>query len=166
MAGDQPLEGHLSAEGKRAKIAPARRKKHHGTAYRWVAAYLPILLPATRLHVGLILTVVVGILLSVLLRRTTWGFRIRVVGRSPLVAQASGIKVNAVLVSALVASGMLAGLAGFCEAAGVQHRMIEQSKLVEGAELIPFPELSRFLHMEESRAVMRRMTDFFLPEPE
>ncbi len=89
------------------------------------AAYLPILLPATRLHVGLILTVVVGILLSVLLRRTTWGFRIRVVGRSPLVAQASGIKVNAVLVSALVASGMLAGLAGFCEAAGVQHRMIE-----------------------------------------
>jgi 3-oxoadipate enol-lactonase len=37
---------------------------------------------------------------------------------------------------------------------------------VAGAELVHFPELSRFLHMEESRAVMRRMTDFFLPEPE
>ena len=37
---------------------------------------------------------------------------------------------------------------------------------IEGAQLIPFPDLSRFLHMEESRAVMRRLTDFFLPEPE
>jgi pimeloyl-ACP methyl ester carboxylesterase len=37
---------------------------------------------------------------------------------------------------------------------------------IAGAELITFPELSRFLHIEESRVVMRRMTDFFLPEPE
>jgi hypothetical protein len=44
VAGDQPLESHLSSEGKRAKIAPARRKKHHGTAYRWFSAYLPLLL--------------------------------------------------------------------------------------------------------------------------
>ena len=35
---------------------------------------------------------------------------------------------------------------------------------IAGSELIGFPELSRFLHIEESRAVMRRMTDFFLPE--
>jgi ABC-type uncharacterized transport system permease subunit len=88
-------------------------------------AYLPILLPATRLHIGVILAVAVAVILSVLLRRTSWGFHIRVVGRSPLVAQASGIAVNRVMVSALVVSGMLAGLAGFCEAAGVQHRMIE-----------------------------------------
>ena len=37
---------------------------------------------------------------------------------------------------------------------------------IAGCEMITFPELSRFLHIEESRAVMRRMTDFFLPEPE
>ncbi len=37
---------------------------------------------------------------------------------------------------------------------------------IAGSELITFPELSRFLHIEESRVVMRRMTDFFLPEPE
>jgi pimeloyl-ACP methyl ester carboxylesterase len=37
---------------------------------------------------------------------------------------------------------------------------------IAGAELVAFPELSRFLHVEESRAVMRRLTDFFLPEPE
>ena len=37
---------------------------------------------------------------------------------------------------------------------------------IPGAELLVFPDTSRFLHVEESRAVMRRLTDFFLPEPE
>ena len=35
---------------------------------------------------------------------------------------------------------------------------------IRGAELVTFPQLSRFLHIEESRPVMRRLTDFFLPE--
>ena len=89
------------------------------------AAYLPILVGGTRLHVGLILTAVLAVLFFFLLQRTSWGFHIRVLGRSPVVAHASGIPVNRVTVSVLVASGALAGLAGFCEAAGVQHRMIE-----------------------------------------
>jgi hypothetical protein len=37
---------------------------------------------------------------------------------------------------------------------------------IPGAELLVFPDTSRFLHVEESRAVMRKLTDFFLPEPE
>jgi pimeloyl-ACP methyl ester carboxylesterase len=37
---------------------------------------------------------------------------------------------------------------------------------IPGAELAVFPDTSRFLHIEESRAVMRKLTDFFLPEPE
>lgn len=36
---------------------------------------------------------------------------------------------------------------------------------IPGAELVTFPGLSRFLHAEDSRAVMRRLTDFFMPEP-
>ena len=36
---------------------------------------------------------------------------------------------------------------------------------IAGAELVTFPGLGRFLHMEEPRSVMTRMTDFFLPEP-
>jgi general nucleoside transport system permease protein len=89
------------------------------------AAYLPVLLPGTRLHIGLVLAVGASLLFAFLLRNTSWGFRIRVVGRSALVARASGMKVTRVVVSVLVISGMLAGLAGFAEAAGVQHRMIE-----------------------------------------
>jgi len=37
---------------------------------------------------------------------------------------------------------------------------------IAGAELVTFPGLGRFLHIEESRTVMRRMTDFYMPEPE
>ena len=36
---------------------------------------------------------------------------------------------------------------------------------IPGAELVTFPGLGRFLHVEEPRPVMRRLTDFFLPEP-
>lgn len=37
---------------------------------------------------------------------------------------------------------------------------------IPGAELAVVPDTSRFLHVEESRVVMRKLTDFFLPEPE
>ncbi len=37
---------------------------------------------------------------------------------------------------------------------------------VPGAALEIIPDTSRFLHVEEARLVMRRLTDFFLPEPE
>ncbi len=106
-----PLKDPASPLGQTARLARA--------------AYLPILVGGTRLHVGLILTAVLAVLFFFLLRRTSWGFHIRVLGRSPVVAHASGIHVNRVTVSVLVVSGALAGLAGFCEAAGVQHRMIE-----------------------------------------
>lgn len=89
------------------------------------SAALPVLLPGTRLHVGLLLTIAAAIVIFVLLWRTSWGFHIRVVGKNPTAAQAAGMQVKKVVVSSLVLSGMLAGLAGFCEVAGVQHRMIE-----------------------------------------
>lgn len=37
---------------------------------------------------------------------------------------------------------------------------------IPGAGIAEIPDTSRFLHVEESRAVMRRLTDFFIPEPE
>jgi len=88
-------------------------------------AYLPVILQGTRLHAGLVLAVLAAAVGYLLMTRSAWGFRIKVVGKNTLAAQASGMHVNRVMVSALVVSGMLAGLAGFCEAAGVQHRMIE-----------------------------------------
>lgn len=106
-----PLQDPKSPLGQTARIAEN--------------AELPKLLQGTRLHIGLIITVLVALIVFVLLMRTSWGYQVRVVGKNPIAAKAAGIKVNRVMVSALVLSGMLAGLAGFCEVAGVQHRMIE-----------------------------------------
>jgi hypothetical protein len=36
-------EPQRRTEGKRLRVAPARKKRQHGTAYRWFAAYLPLL---------------------------------------------------------------------------------------------------------------------------
>ncbi len=88
-------------------------------------AQLPVILAGTRLHAGLILTIVTAIVAYILLWRTTWGFHIRVVGKNQLAAKAAGMNVKSLLVSSLVLSGALAGLAGFCEASGIQQRMIE-----------------------------------------
>lgn len=88
-------------------------------------ARLSILLPTTRLHSGLLITIFVVIVAYVLLWHTTWGFQIRACGKNPLAALAAGIKVNWVSLSAFALSGALAGIAGFCETAGVQHRMLE-----------------------------------------
>lgn len=95
------------------------------TAMLPAQAWLVHILPRTRLHAGLIIAVIVSIIAAVVLWRTTWGFHIRVVGKNSIAAQAAGIKVNWILLSALMASGALAGLAGYGEAAGPQHRMIE-----------------------------------------
>lgn len=49
------------------------------------------------------------------------------------------------------------------------ERLMCASSLKQGlssSELVVFPGLSRYLHIEESRTVMRRLTDFYLPEPE
>jgi simple sugar transport system permease protein len=88
-------------------------------------AYLGILLPGTRLHAGLLVALAAALIAAGLLWRTTWGFRLRLVGKNPEAARNAGTSVAWVLVSALMVSGALAGLAGFSEVAGVQHRMIE-----------------------------------------
>jgi hypothetical protein len=40
---EAPVESRPHTEGKRAKVAAARRRRQHGTAYRWIVAYLPIM---------------------------------------------------------------------------------------------------------------------------
>jgi hypothetical protein len=40
---DALVESRPHTEGKRARGAPARHRKQHGTAYRWFSAYLPVM---------------------------------------------------------------------------------------------------------------------------
>ncbi|MDB5562785.1 MAG: Nucleoside transporter, permease protein 1 [Hyphomicrobiales bacterium] len=88
-------------------------------------ARLPVILPMTRLHAGIIVVVVLAIAAQVFLWRTVWGFRLRAVGHNSRAAANAGIGVGGVVLSGFLGCGALAGLAGFMEVAGVQRRMIE-----------------------------------------
>lgn len=88
-------------------------------------AWLPALLAKTRLHAGLVLVIAAVLVSHMFLWRTVWGFRLRVVGFNPWAALNAGIESPRVVMIAFLLSGGLAGLAGFAEVAGVQHRMIE-----------------------------------------
>jgi len=88
--------------------------------------WLSRMIPGTRLHTGLILSVLVAVLIYVLLWRTTIGYRMRAVGAGPDAARYGGIRVEFYLVLAMALAGALAGLAGAIEVLGVHHRALEE----------------------------------------
>ena len=100
-------------------------------AYFPVSAYIPedmwlaTLRPGTRLHGGLIVALVCAAAVYVLIWRSYLGYQIRAVGLNPRACQCAGIPVGRSMVLSSLISGGLAGLAGVCEIAGLQHRLLE-----------------------------------------
>ncbi|WP_370674701.1 ABC transporter permease [Pleomorphomonas sp. PLEO] len=89
------------------------------------AARLPVLLPGTRLHAGVLIVIVAALLCHVFLWKRVGGFHLRIVGLNPQAAKNAGISVGRYLMLGFIVGGVLAGLAGFAEVAGIQRRMIE-----------------------------------------
>jgi ABC-type uncharacterized transport system permease subunit len=81
-------------------------------------ATLPILIPQTRIHLGVLLAIVAALLIWGLLAQTFFGFQVRVVGSSPSAANYAGIERDRIIWLSLLISGGLAGLAGACEVLG------------------------------------------------
>jgi general nucleoside transport system permease protein len=86
------------------------------------AARLPHLLVRgmrSELHLGFFIALTAAIVVSVLLRYTTFGFRLRATGENPIAARFSGIRIGRVMVTTLCLSGALAGMAGAVQISGV-----------------------------------------------
>lgn len=77
----------------------------------------------TRVHLGLAVALVAAVVLAVVLARTRWGFHWRVFGDSPAAARYAGISGRTVIMTVLLVSGALAGLAGAGEVAGRAGRL-------------------------------------------
>jgi len=91
-----------------------------------VDARMPLLLPETRLHLGIIIAVLLAAGLWGVLRFTEIGFRIRAVGANVIAARVAGsIDVRATVLIAFFASGALAGIAGALEVTGVTYALYE-----------------------------------------
>lgn len=89
------------------------------------SAYLPNILSGTRVHLGLVLAVIVAIAVSVMLKHTPLGFRIRAVGKNNHAARLGGINTDNIYIISFLIAGGLAGLAGFTEINGVQHMLLQ-----------------------------------------
>jgi general nucleoside transport system permease protein len=85
-------------------------------------AELPNLWPGTRLHAGVWVSLLAGVVCWYLLFRTPMGYRLRVAGRNPVAARFHGIRPRRVIVQAMLVSGAFAGLAGAVEVLGVFDR--------------------------------------------
>lgn len=68
--------------------------------------------PHLQLNVGLFIAAGAAVLVWLVLARTRWGFRLKLVGLNPLAARHSGVRVAAMGGIALVISGAFAGLGG------------------------------------------------------
>ncbi len=84
----------------------------------------PKLIPHTQLHLGLVIAVVAMLIMFFVMRYTTLGQKVRIVGQNPVAAFHAGIRSDQVFLLAFFISGSLAGLAGASEILGYQTRLI------------------------------------------
>ena len=77
----------------------------------------------TRLHSGFFLALVCALLLYLFMERTVWGYQIKVIGSNPQAARYAGMRTGPAVFWVLFLSGAIAGVAGFSEVAGLQHRL-------------------------------------------
>lgn len=81
---------------------------------------LPKLLARTRLHTGLLVSILTAVMCWLLVRFSVWGYEIRAVGANARAAGFAGIPVNATIIRTALISGGLAGMAGVCELIGLK----------------------------------------------
>lgn len=88
-------------------------------------AWLPIILPETAAHGGILLAIVLAIVAWLVLRNTVFGYRIKAIGVNPDAATYGGISVGKLNIITMMLSGGMAGLAGMGQVAGVLHLLAD-----------------------------------------
>ncbi|HHU32438.1 MAG: ABC transporter permease [Zhaonellaceae bacterium] len=86
---------------------------------------LPVIFSVKRLHIGIVFFLLASVFLYLLLNQLSFGFRVRAVGLNPNACDYAGISSKRTMLSAMIISGALAGLAGACEVMGVHGRLVE-----------------------------------------
>ena len=79
---------------------------------------LPILVPGTYVHLGVVITLIIAVVMWFLMSRSLFGFQVRVVGAAPNAARHGGFSQKGTVWLVFLLSGALAGLAGIFEVTG------------------------------------------------
>jgi len=94
---------------------------------------LPIqALKGTRLHIGFFIAILTALLIWYIIKKTTIGYEVRAVGFNPYASEYAGISISKNIILALFISGMLAGLAGSVEIAGLHHKLWDRYSAMYG----------------------------------
>jgi ABC-type uncharacterized transport system permease subunit len=87
-----------------------------------VAQRLP-LIGTSKVHTGLIVSLVAVVVVAWVLKSTRWGFKLRVVGGNSEAARRAGMTVGMLILSSMAIGGALAGLGGFSQLAGAEFKL-------------------------------------------
>jgi ABC-type uncharacterized transport system permease subunit len=82
---------------------------------------LPILTGS--MHIGFLIGTAIAVLLFLALRGTRWGYEISIIGGNRRAAEFAGIPVARHIITTLMLSGAIAGMAGAIEISGTVHRL-------------------------------------------
>lgn len=86
--------------------------------------WLPIVVPGTRLHLGVILAfLIMTPIMWFFLKRTALGLKLEILGSGEKTAKYAGIESVRMIIIAMLISGFMAGMAGGVEVLGIQHKM-------------------------------------------
>jgi simple sugar transport system permease protein len=85
-------------------------------------AWLSQFIPGTRIHGGIVLSVIFALLVYYFLYHTTSGYEIRTTGFNQKFARFGGINVFKVILLSQVIAGMIAGIGGMTEIMGIHRR--------------------------------------------
>jgi ABC-type uncharacterized transport system permease subunit len=90
-------------------------------------AWLQQFIPNTRMHWGIVLSLVFAVLVYLFLYHSTTGYEVRMTGFNEKFARFGGIKVARVVILSQVILGLIAGIGGMTEVMGIHHRFNWQS---------------------------------------
>ena len=105
-------------------ILPKWKLSEEGLATLKGTPWLYEVLVKTDVNVGILIAVACAILIAVLLKRTKMGYEMRAVGLNREAAQFAGINVNRNIVTCMLISGALCGLAGALAVTGLEPHNI------------------------------------------
>jgi simple sugar transport system permease protein len=122
------LSGVLKDPHQVGAIAQQRTAPVHGTAqvgsmvgfFNSIGFNFRVSTPVTWVF---LLAIVAAAIYSLTVRRTRFGFELRVLGINPRAAEPSGIRTNAMFMKAMLLSGAVAGLAGLQDVLGIDGFM-------------------------------------------
>ena len=89
------------------------------------SAMIARIIKNTQLTYAIFLAVILGILLEILLKKSSLGYKMQVIGQNLRAAKTAGINVNRVFLISFALSGALAGLCGAAMILGVNYKFID-----------------------------------------